>query len=138
MKSRYTSKEIVSAQSIVTHIQNGNITQGIETLEKLKDDVYAAIPDKQRRSRGITWVIQRICGMIVEICLSEEDVKGIALSLYGDLGKTDKLQGVPIFLMGEFGMSNPTEVLEFFEEVANAVPPHLNVVMWPTFEPVGE
>jgi len=120
MKSRYTTEEIDAAQVIVAHIQNGNITQGIETLEKLKDDTYAAIPDKQRRSRGITWVIQRICGMIVEICSSEENVKDIALSLYGDLRITDKLQGVPIFLMGEYGMSIPTEVLDFFEEVANA------------------
>jgi 3-methyladenine DNA glycosylase AlkC len=120
MKSRYIAEEIEAAQLIVAHIQSGNITQGIQALQKLKEDVYAAIPDKQRRSRGITWVIQRICGLIIEICADEEEFRGIALVLNENLGKTDKLQGVSIFLMGEYGMTNPTKVLDFFEEVANA------------------
>lgn len=120
MKSRYTTDEFDSAQSLVAHLKHSNINQGIKELQKLKDDIYAAIPDKQRRSRGITWVLQRICGLIITVCPQEEAFRDIALTLHENLGKTDKLQGVPIFLMGEYGKTHPTNVLDFFAEVASA------------------
>jgi 3-methyladenine DNA glycosylase AlkC len=120
MKSRYSADEIRSTQAIVTSLKQGDITQGIRNLEKLKDEVYTAIPDKQRRSRGITWVLQRICSMMIEVCSDKVEVKDIAFILHENLGKTDKLQGVPIFLMAEYGINNPIAALDFFEEVAKA------------------
>ena len=60
MKSDFPETELRAAEAVRQDLSNGQIAAGIEKLRALKDDIYAAIPEKQRISRGITWVVERI------------------------------------------------------------------------------
>ena len=115
MKAKYTDQEIQSAQAIVTDLSQDRLAQGIERLRELKDDIYAAIPDKQRQSRGITWVVMRVSDLLVENCEQTDRVQKIAMQLYEQLDESDRLIGVPIFMMASFGKDHPTQALEFFK-----------------------
>jgi 3-methyladenine DNA glycosylase AlkC len=120
MGDSFSAEELRSASMIVADLRQGRPTQGIESLETLKNDVYAAIPDKRRRSRGITWVVQRISKLLLTVCEGESDAKEVSLILYERIERTDKLIGVPIFLMAEYGRGHFGEVVEFFEDVADS------------------
>ena len=114
-----SSEEELATRAIIDALQNGRILPGIEMLRSLKENIYAAIPEKQRISRGITWVMQHIGSLFSQTCQSTE-LKEIGRLLFGNLAKEDTLLGVPIFIMGEYGKSNPPETYIFFEEVADS------------------
>jgi 3-methyladenine DNA glycosylase AlkC len=120
MGDSFSALELRSASTIVADLQQGHLVQGIERLEALKNDVYAAIPDRRRRSRGITWVVQRISKLLLTVCEGESEAKEIALILYRRIERSDRLIGVPIFLMAAYGRGHFGEVIEFFEHVADA------------------
>jgi len=119
MKKNYTDSEIQSAQAIIDTMNRGDLTQSINILDGLKDDVYAAIPDNYRNSRGITWVLRRISSMLIDLC-EDSQLKEFADSLYQQLDNSDRLLGIPIFIMAEFGVNHPGEVLDFFESAGNS------------------
>jgi 3-methyladenine DNA glycosylase AlkC len=104
----------------MAHLTQGRVAQGVEAARALKDDMHAAIPARQRQSRGITWVLQRLSRLLTLETDNLEQVRAIALILYENLAKDDRLIGLPIFLMAEYGKTHPTAVLDFFEQVADA------------------
>jgi 3-methyladenine DNA glycosylase AlkC len=120
MNSELTPTESGSTQAIRATLLGGCIPQGIQELRRLNNEIYAAIPAKQRISRGITWVAQRISDLLAEVCQSDAEIKAISLTLHENLEQGDRLQGAPIFLMAEYGARHLQDVLAFFEEVANA------------------
>ena len=64
MNNKFSEEEIGSVESVISHIEQGDIAAGIAELENLKNKIYASIADKKRISRGITWVLKRISAMI--------------------------------------------------------------------------
>jgi 3-methyladenine DNA glycosylase AlkC len=120
MKDSFSTEEMRSARMIVAGLIQGRLTLGAERLETLKSEIYAAIPDNKRRSRGITWVVQRICKLLLAVCEGESDAREVGMKLYEQIERRDKLIGVPIFLMAEYGKSHFGEVVAFFEEVADS------------------
>ena len=114
----YTDLELSYAKKILYEFTNQSISQGIDLLRTLKDDVVAGIPEKKRQSQGITWVLQRISNLLVETSEGETRIRDIALTLYLHLEMDDVLMGVPIFMMGEYGEQHATEVFDFFRQVA--------------------
>jgi 3-methyladenine DNA glycosylase AlkC len=120
MKTDLTTKELQSAQEILHDMQAGRITEGIARLRVLKDSIYAAIPAKQRISRGITWVVERISDCFVQVCQDDEMLRWTAQALFDHLEKTDLLLGAPIFLMAEYGKGHPAGVFAFFAGAAGS------------------
>lgn len=119
-ENRFSTDEISSTRSILASMRSGKYALGIRQLKTLKDNIYAAIPDRQRTSRGITWTLKRIGDLIASACSDESEIKAFGLVLHENLGRADKLQGVPIFLMSEYGRKHPDEVLDFFKQAAGA------------------
>jgi len=93
---------------------------GIDQLRSQTEQMYADIPEKQRQSRGITWVLQRESLLLVIACENMEHVRAVADTLFQKLEIIDRLMGVPIFLMAEYGKTFPYEVLEFFAGTAES------------------
>jgi 3-methyladenine DNA glycosylase AlkC len=121
MKLDFSPAETQSAQQIIDHLLEGQISQGVEMLRALKDDIHAAIPARQRQSRGITWVLQRISQLLISECTTQpQDIRTLADILFENLDLNDFLVGVPIFLMAEYGKTDPAGVLEFFLLVADS------------------
>jgi len=120
MRSEFTEEEKVSAQAIVALLLSGQSAQGLDRLRSLKDDIYAAIPNRRRQSRGIVWVLQRITLLLASECSSPDRVREIADYLQRSLSPDDILMGIPIFLMAEYGKTDPSSVLDFFGEAADS------------------
>jgi 3-methyladenine DNA glycosylase AlkC len=120
MPGDFSDQETGAARAIATDLAHGCHGQAIARLRALQDRLYAAIPEKQRISRGITWVMQRLGDLLVEACGEGEAVRQFALVLDGCLEQEDRLRGVPIFMMGEYGKTHLVEALPFFEWVAAA------------------
>ena len=120
MEIHISEKERQAAQSILAHLAQGRTEQGLEELRALKDEAYAEIPTRQRQSRGITWVLQRISDLLAVECRDVEQIRNVADSLFQRLASDDRLIGIPIFLMAEFGKKNPAGVLEFFLQAADS------------------
>lgn len=119
-KSEFTEQEIEATQTIINSLNAKDTSQAIQRLLALKDEVYATIPDKQRQSRGITWVLEHISQIFVQLCGTGPELKEVAEQLYENMEKDDRLQGIPIFMMAEYGTTYPEEVLGFFIDVANS------------------
>jgi 3-methyladenine DNA glycosylase AlkC len=113
-------EEKMLARQIVAEISHGRVPQSIQRLRELQDALYAAIPDKKRSSRGITWVIQRISELLAQHCASRTAIQDLALEIYTCLDKADRLLGAAIYLMAEYGKWHPAEVLPFFAEAAGS------------------
>jgi 3-methyladenine DNA glycosylase AlkC len=120
MKFDFSEKEKRSAQIIITHLTRGSTVQGLEELRALKDDLYAAIPAHQRQSRGITWVLQHITQLLVAECGNPKQIRLIADALHRSLSPDDVLVGIPIFLMAEYGKTDPSSVLDYFIQMADS------------------
>ena len=119
-KSNFKHYELQYTNDILNNILNKKIEQGIILLEKLKNKIYNDIPENHRISRGITWVLSRIADIIYENVENKNDLKKIALQLYKKLNKSNRLQGVPIFLMSYYGANNPIDVFDFFMNIASS------------------
>jgi 3-methyladenine DNA glycosylase AlkC len=117
----FTPAERRAAQRIYAAWAGGDMPRALHKLRALKAEVYAAIPARQRVSRGVTWVLQRLSALLAQTC-AELERKQLALALQQHLGPADDLLGVSIFLMGAYGQARPAEVLEFFEGAASS--PH--------------
>jgi hypothetical protein len=108
MKPDCSPEETQSVQQIIADLLDGHIDRGMKMLRVLKDEIHAAIPARQRQSRGITWVLQRISQLFISECTTQpQDIRTLADILFKNLELNDFLVGVPIFLMAEYGKSNP-------------------------------
>ena len=119
-KDNYKKYEIQFIKKIIDKIYDKEIKDSIILFKKLKDKIYSDIPDNYRISRGITWVLARISNLIYEKVEDKNILKKIALLLYANLDKSDRLQGVPIFLMSYYGINNPVDVFDFFIEIVSS------------------
>lgn len=115
MTEGFTSQEITETQAILDDLGHGDARQGIQRLRRLIEDVYATIPDKQRQSRGITWVVQRISRLLVETCEDQRQHLETILSLRANLAEDDRTLGVAIFMMAAYGQEYPREAWDFFQ-----------------------
>jgi 3-methyladenine DNA glycosylase AlkC len=121
MKANFSLEETQSVQRIIADLLDGHVDRGVEMLRALKDEIHANIPDRQRQSRGITWVLQRICQLLISECTTQpQEIRTLADVLFENLDLNDFLIGVPIFLMAEYGKTDPNGVLEFFLLVADS------------------
>jgi 3-methyladenine DNA glycosylase AlkC len=118
MKLSFSEEEKRSVQVIIAHLTREHTAQGLEKLRALKYELYAAIPAHQRQSRGITWVLQRISQIFVMECDDPKQIRALADILHGSLSPDDMLVGIPIFLMAEYGKTDPSNVLDYFAQVA--------------------
>jgi len=120
MKSDFSNQEKRSAQTIIAHLTGGDTAQGVEKLRALKDELYAAIPDHRRQSRGIVWVLRRITRLLVAECRDPQQIRAIAEILHANLSPDDRLLGIPIFMLAEYGKTDPASVLDFFAHMADS------------------
>jgi 3-methyladenine DNA glycosylase AlkC len=120
MTPAFTPSELAAIQPIVQSLCEGSYVSAIPALRTLQDSIYAAIPPKQRIGRGITWVLQRISNLICINCVDDAQLQAIALGLTGHLPESDRLFGVPIFLLADYGQRHPVEILPFFEHSARS------------------
>ncbi len=120
MPDDFTPQEIDAARDITSDLAQGRSGQAMERLRALQQAIYAAIPEKQRISRGITWVMQRLSELLVDACGDGDAVRQAALALDACLAEDDRLRGVVIFMMGEYGKAHLADALPFFEQVAVA------------------
>lgn len=115
-----SNQEITSARILLDQLEGGHIPAAIETLRALVETRYAEIPQKQRISRGITWVVEQVSQEISTACVDPSTSGEIARVLFTNLPAGERLQGVPIFMMASSGQTNPDEVLPFFEQAAQS------------------
>jgi len=108
----------ITAQSILSSLQHDNADDAIQQLCELKDAFYSSIPAKQRISRGITWVVQQIAGLLAAECADLTEIPLLVHSLQKNLEPADHLQGVPLFLITEYGKQHPQQVYSFYAEAA--------------------
>jgi 3-methyladenine DNA glycosylase AlkC len=120
MTHEFSSQEIDAARGIALDLTQGRHARAVEGLRALQDETYAAIPEKQRISRGITWVMQRLSDLLAVVCGEAEPLRQAALALDGSLAQDDRLRGVAIFMMGKYGKAHLAEALPFFEQAAAA------------------
>lgn len=116
----FSDYEAAQAEIILADLQAVHIEEGTERLGRLKDDLYASIPEKNRQSRGITWVVQRISDLLVKACDEAGQVQDVAQAFYKYLSSNERLLGVPVFMMAAYGQHHLEDVLPFFEEVGNS------------------
>jgi 3-methyladenine DNA glycosylase AlkC len=120
MADDFSLEEIAAARAVTADLAQGRLAQGVEHLRALQQSTYAAIPEKQRISRGITWVVQRLGELLAAACGGGEPVRRVALALDGCLAQEDRLRGVAIFMMSQYGRAHLEQALPFFERVAIA------------------
>ncbi len=118
MKADFSEAELQTARQIIADLCGQRPVEGIQRLQALKDAMYASIPDAQRISRGITWVVERLSLLLAQAAESDAVIWESARILSARLEKGDLLQGAPIFLMAEYGQGAPEPVLPFFEVAA--------------------
>jgi 3-methyladenine DNA glycosylase AlkC len=121
MKPDFSAADKQSAREINVYLLEGHIDHGVEMLRALKDQIHASIPARQRISRGVTWVLQRLSQLFISVCTTQpQEIRALADVLFKNLALDDILVGVPIFLMAEYGKSDPTGAMEFFLIVADS------------------
>lgn len=121
MNTRFTDGQIQTARLVLDFLRRGQAEQAVPALRSMQAELYASIPDKQRQSRGITWVLQQISSLLVVVCdRNLETIRSAGLSLYSQLAQDDLLIGVPVFLMAEYGKHHPEEIYAFFEGAAGS------------------
>ncbi len=96
------------------------IDGGIAQMRVAQAAIHAAIPQKLRIGRGITWVLQRMSRMIYASITDEPERQAIRTALVEHIRMDDLLIGLPLFLMCEHGKSDPEAVLPFFERAASS------------------
>jgi 3-methyladenine DNA glycosylase AlkC len=120
MKTDFSKAEVSAATAITQDFLEGQVERGIERLRALKNEVHAAIPEKLRIGRGITWVVERVSMMLAAQTISDETLQELASSIYAQLKEDDLLIGVAIYLMAEYGVQHPLKTFGFFETAAGA------------------
>ena len=102
------------AAAILNHLEESQTLLAVEKLSALKDDLYAAIPDKKRQSRGITWVLMQLGLLLAAKCGDPEHVRAASTAFFEAMELKDRLIGVPIYMMAEYGITYPEKVFDFF------------------------
>jgi 3-methyladenine DNA glycosylase AlkC len=114
MKPDFSIQEREIAAAILADLEESRAAIAVEKLRDLKNNLYTAIPDKKRQSRGITWVLMRLGLLLTAACRDLEYVRAASLALLEAMKIEDRLVGVPIYMMAEFGKTHPEETLNFF------------------------
>ncbi len=112
-----TEKKVVS--SVLKLIKKNNYKSAIESLEKLKNSIYSSIPEKQRIGKGITWVLNKISSIIINMN-DDMNLFKMGTELYNNLDKDSMLNGIVVFLISEHGVSKPLEVFDFFLKLSDS------------------
>jgi 3-methyladenine DNA glycosylase AlkC len=120
MRNAFSEAEVRAGAAIVQEVLGGEVGRGVERLRALKDEIHAAIPEKLRIGRGITWVVERIATLLAAQGLADEQLRALALAIHAQLAPDDLLIGAPIFMLADYGSRRPAEVFEFFEAAAGA------------------
>jgi 3-methyladenine DNA glycosylase AlkC len=120
MTTAFTEHELLAADGVIAHLTQARPAQGLESLRALYEDLHADIPARRRQSRGITWVMQHISRLLIARCGGVEPVRALADALCAGLAPGDRLIGVPIFLMAEWGKVHPSDALEFLGQTGDA------------------
>ncbi len=118
--SNYSETELARARAICALLEGGEIEQGIEKLRLRKDEIYASIPEKLRIGRGITWVVQQISDQLSAVVEDDEQIRTMAVQLYEHLPPDDRLLGVALFLMADYGSRHFEHAFSFFERAADS------------------
>ncbi len=118
-KHSFSEEETQQIRAILADVSQGHTTRAIDKLKALKEQTYAAIPDKKRQSRGITWVLQHISQGMTEACGDDTVIAQVSNILYDHMASDDDLLGVPIFMMADYGKKHPSAVFPFFAKAAN-------------------
>ena len=114
MKHDFSTREQEVAAAILAVLERSQAALAVENLRAFKDDLYAAIPDKKRQSRGITWVLMRLGLLLAASCHDSGHVRAASDALFEAMELEDRLVGVPVYMMAEYGKTYPEEVLDFF------------------------
>ena len=120
MKLDFSTQEEEVAAAILADLERSQVLLAVGKLDTLKDDLYAAIPDKKRQSRGITWVLMRLGLLMTDACRNLEQVRTTALVLMEAMELEDRLVGVPVYMMAEFGKTYPQKTFGFFKTAAGS------------------
>jgi 3-methyladenine DNA glycosylase AlkC len=120
MKTNFSEADVNAAAAITQDLLGGQVERGIGRLRALKDEIHAAIPEKLRIGRGITWVVERVSMLLAAQGLPDDRLREMALFIYTQLKEDDLLIGAAIFLMGEYGTRHPEDAFGFFEKAAGA------------------
>ena len=114
MKHDFSTQEEEVAAAILADLERSQVLLAVGKLDTLKDDLYAAIPDKKRQSRGITWVLMRLGLLLATSCRNLGHVRSVSEALFKNMRLENRLVGVPVYMMAEYGKTYPEEVLDFF------------------------
>lgn len=118
-ESKFSDSEIKVASSILKLIKKNNYKKAIDFLEQLKDSIYSSIPEKQRIGRGITWVLNKISSIIININ-NDINLLEMGTELYNNLDKDSMLIGITVFLISEHGVLKPHDVFDFFIKLSDS------------------
>lgn len=108
-----------SAGLILQQFSQGDSSSALSELRQLVNDIHAAIPEKQRIGKGITWTLQRAAGLLVEECTEPRQMRELAGQIEAALPADDRLVGIPMILMAEYGVGDPLPALTYFRGAAN-------------------
>jgi 3-methyladenine DNA glycosylase AlkC len=120
MKLDFSQEETNSARSVLSLLLRGDHERGLAELRQLVETIHFSIPAKQRISHGITWVMQRAGSLLVSVCSNPDQIRAAACELELNLAADDRLMGVPIFLMAEYGKTSLPIALDFYTRTSSS------------------
>ncbi len=120
MKLTPTTENIKSIDQIIANLSSGKTDTAIAQLRLFKEDLYASIPDNQRISTGVTWVVQKMAQLFMQQTTGDGTLKKLAMQMEEAIPHDDQLLGVAIFMMSEYGKTHFDEVTSFFARVSDS------------------
>jgi len=105
-------------ETILAPAIRGEYAQAVSAISPALDELHANIPNKKRISYGITHTV-KVLAKYLHASLSEENapIFEIASQLFNQ-GKTHQEMGVALGVLAEYGLSDYSPVLPFFEQAA--------------------
>lgn len=116
----FTQKELQAGESILHQFAQGHTHQALAELRQLVADIHAAIPERQRIGKGITWVLQRTAALLAQGSQDPMQLQRLARQIEHGILPDDRLIGIPIILMAVYGISDPQPSLDYFRRAACA------------------
>jgi 3-methyladenine DNA glycosylase AlkC len=120
MKYTPTDGNLKTIDQIINYLNSGETDKAVAQLQQFKDELYATIPEKQRISTGVTWVVQKMAQLFMQQTAGDNTIKQLALQLQKAIPHNDQLLGVAIFMMSEYGKTHLDEVTAFFTIVSDS------------------
>jgi aminoglycoside phosphotransferase (APT) family kinase protein/3-methyladenine DNA glycosylase AlkC len=114
----YSEQQLI--YRILTHLDQSKNEVAILEFRQLVADIHAAIPEKQRTGKGITWVLQRAAMLLAQGCAEPNQLRQFAGQIEQQLQPGDRLIGIPILLMADYGLSDPQPAMDYFTTAANS------------------